>query len=387
MRAERRSVTISNQGENKDEKHNTQKDDAARGGNHGRDALRRVRHQEVRACRGGNLRGGGATVVVRRSEGGDAEGLGLRGWFTSEDGATVYPHEIDKWDTSGNSFVWVRLPELKKGTTFKMHWSDSSGDVQPASGNVWDGFVGVWHMNEDGTTSAPDSTANGIGAAPVDSSGTSTSIGTATGKVGAGRAVTQGTMLKVTGHASNGRISDARIFTIGGWVKRTTDGGEHPRVFVGNVNSTRNQWEIYCWTDSKVITKTYIRGGTTDWNTSALKLDVAAGWHYVTAVYNGTKATLYDNGARVNEGTVGNATQGDFFTFGGWTGRNDRSFVGTFDEVRMYNGVLSADRIAADYATMNNPTTFIKLVGEVVNEDRPHRPLRRHPQRGSRSGA
>ena len=300
-------------------------------------------------------------------------------WFTSEDGTTVYPHEIDRWDTSGNSFVWVRLPELKKGTTFKMHWSDSSGDVQPASGNVWDGFVGVWHMNEDGTTSAPDSTANGIGAAPVDSSGTSTSIGTATGKVGAGRAVTQGTMLKVTGHASNGRISDARIFTIGGWVKRTTDGGEHPRVFVGNVNSTRNQWEIYCWTDSKVITKTYIRGGTTDWNTSALKLDVAAGWHYVTAVYNGTKATLYDNGARVNEGTVGNATQGDFFTFGGWTGRNDRSFVGTFDEVRMYNGVLSADRIAADYATMNNPTTFIKLVGEVVNEDLPYGALSAEP--------
>ena len=82
-------------------------------------------------------------------------------WFTSVDGATVYPHEIDKWDTSGDSFVWVRLPELKKGTTFKMHWSDSSGDVQqPASGNVWDGYVGVWHMNATGTTAEPDSTGH-----------------------------------------------------------------------------------------------------------------------------------------------------------------------------------------------------------------------------------
>ena len=87
-------------------------------------------------------------------------------WFTSADGATIYPHEIDKWDTSGDSFVWVRLPELKKGTTFKMHWSDSSGDVQSASGNVWDGYVGVWHMNATGTTAEPDSTANGLNAVP-----------------------------------------------------------------------------------------------------------------------------------------------------------------------------------------------------------------------------
>lgn len=47
-------------------------------------------------------------------------------------------------------------------------------------------------------------------------------------------------------------------------------------------------------------------------------------------------------------------------------GTSNRSFVGVFDEVRMYNGVVSADRAAADYATMNAPTAFLSLVPDVV---------------------
>ena len=307
----------------------------------------------------------GFQMLVKLSASNDAYGFSYNEaggashniWFTSVDGATVYPHEIDKWDTSGDSFVWVRLPELASGTTFKMHWSDSASDVQPASGNVWDGYVGVWHMNEDGTTAASDSTANGIGAAPVNNSGASTSIGTATGKVGAGRAVTQGTMLKVTGHASNGRISDAKVFTVGGWVNRTAT-GSYPRIFCGNVDSGRTQWELFATADNDIS----VRGGSKEFSGCAVNNGTSSGWHYLTVVYNGTTATLYDNGTSyVKSGTINNAAQGNFFTIGGWTGRNDRSFVGTFDEVRMYNGALSADRIAADYATMNDPTTFLTL--------------------------
>ena len=85
-------------------------------------------------------------------------------WFTDASGTTVYPHEVDTWNTSGDSFVWVRLPELAQGTTFKMHWSDDAGDVPSASGNVWDDFVGVWHMNKGGTTAEPDATGNGLDA-------------------------------------------------------------------------------------------------------------------------------------------------------------------------------------------------------------------------------
>ena len=60
----------------------------------------------------------GFQVLVKLSASNDAYGFSYAEaggashyiWFTSADGATVYPHEIDKWDTSGDSFVWVRLP-------------------------------------------------------------------------------------------------------------------------------------------------------------------------------------------------------------------------------------------------------------------------------------
>ena len=287
-------------------------------------------------------------------------------WFTDA-GGTPIPHDIDTWNTSGDSFVWVKIPTLTTGTEIVMHWSDDASDVQTASGNVWTDFVGVWHMNETGTTAEPDSTGHGLNAAPINNSSASTSINTDTngGQVGNGRAVTQATMLKVTGHNSNNRLSNAQQFTISGWVKKTTDGGEYPRVFVGNVDGNRTQWEVYGWTDSKKDTKTYVRGsGNTDWATTGIILNSASGWHYLTVVYNGTTATIYDKGVSKNSAAINAAAQGGFFTIGGWTGKNNRSFVGTFDEVRMYNGTLSADRIAADYATMNDPTTFLTLVSD-----------------------
>ncbi len=39
--------------------------------------------------------------------------------FSDEDGNLI-PHEIDTWDTTGESLVWVKLPELDAGTTFSM---------------------------------------------------------------------------------------------------------------------------------------------------------------------------------------------------------------------------------------------------------------------------
>ena len=289
-------------------------------------------------------------------------------WFTDADGNLI-PHDVDTWNETGDSYVWVRIPTLTNNAEIVMHWGATRTAEQTCTpAGTWAGYVGVWHMNETGTTAEPDKTANGLSAAPINNSSASTAINTATGTVGAGRAVTQATMMKVTGHASNGRLSNSQVFTIGGWVRKTTDGGEFPRIFVGNANnSSRNKWEVYGWTSNKKDTQTYVRGsGNTDWATTDIILSAASGWHYLTVVYNGTTATIYDKGDAKKSATINAAAQGDYFTIGAVSGANNRSFVGTFDEVRMYDGVMSADRVAADYATMNAPTTFLTLVPDVV---------------------
>ena len=54
-------------------------------------------------------------------------------WFTDSSG-NVIPHELDTWDASGDSFVWVRVPEVS-GTDTKivMHWGEAKNAAQTCS--------------------------------------------------------------------------------------------------------------------------------------------------------------------------------------------------------------------------------------------------------------
>ena len=71
-------------------------------------------------------------------------------WFTDEYDDPI-PCEVDTWDTTGESLVWVSVPLLSSTATITMHWDSSGAPAgQPDSTNVWSraSYVGVWHMNE-----------------------------------------------------------------------------------------------------------------------------------------------------------------------------------------------------------------------------------------------
>ena len=241
----------------------------------------------------------GFRVLVKLSASNDAYGFSYTEaggashniWFTSADGATVYPHEIDKWDTSGDSFVWVRLPELASGTTFKMHWSDNAGDVQqPASGNVWDGFVGVWHMNETGTTAEPDSTVNGLNATPLTSTGGSTSLDTATGAVGAGRAISSDAKYFSVGSNDNpyhSTITTKANFSVSGWWKlsSTPNGNGYQRLICGMSSGSLHSWDVWRENGSNIGVRS--GDGSNNNSSTSYGVAIAAGdtWHYLTVVW------------------------------------------------------------------------------------------------------
>ena len=45
--------------------------------------------------------------------------------FTTSDDTSIIPHEIEDWDASGISTVWVQVPELTSNTTIKVHWGNA----------------------------------------------------------------------------------------------------------------------------------------------------------------------------------------------------------------------------------------------------------------------
>ena len=94
--------------------------------------------------------------------------------FVAWDNTTELNYEIEKWNESGNSFVWVRIPSVSSSsdTKFWIYYGNSGAtDGQNAAG-VWDSnYMGVWHLSETSGT-IYDSTSNNndgtnYGAIPV----------------------------------------------------------------------------------------------------------------------------------------------------------------------------------------------------------------------------
>ena len=89
--------------------------------------------------------------------------------FVDADNTTVLAHEIERWDESGTSYIWVKVPQINAWDGTDHIWmyygnEDAPDRQRPAA--VWTrGYVAVWHLNEtaiDEATSAThyDSTNN-----------------------------------------------------------------------------------------------------------------------------------------------------------------------------------------------------------------------------------
>ena len=82
--------------------------------------------------------------------------------FTDGNGTTPLPCEVEVWDETGTSLVWVKVPSLAKGTRITGYYGwHMAPAVDPTE--VWDAnYVGVWHMNAvEGKFTQKDSTSTG----------------------------------------------------------------------------------------------------------------------------------------------------------------------------------------------------------------------------------
>ena len=289
--------------------------------------------------------------------------------FTSEDGKTIYPHEIDEWNTGDGeeSLVWVRVP-LSAGLKLKMKFGDTSMEEPPVystDGTVWKNsdYFAVYHLGETadiGTTSfrAADSTEHNISLKPVISGGTCETMTSQTGVVGRGvrnlaADSTEKTALK--GESSYSAFGSATVFTVSGWVKvlkQVNGTGIFQR-------KTRPQgadgWNVLL-SGAKQFT---FYGGNNYLNSAVItaknysETSVVGNYVYLTVMHNGADVALYVNGVYEGVGTAGKAPTDNNVPFhiGGGDFNYDNFLPMEADEVRLRNGNSSAEWIAADYAS------------------------------------
>jgi hypothetical protein len=155
-------------------------------------------------------------------------------------------------------------------------------------------------------------------------------------------------------------LNPAGAFTVEAWLRPAAAnpaGTLTCAISSVQVNSPRSGWLIY-QSDTGWNFRTYNQNGTaTAANITGGGAPVVGSWYHVVAVWDGTVATLYVNGAlaATSPATTYIPTPNTQFAIGM---RSDAAFVwpGDADEVALYSTALSAARIAAHHANGTSPT-------------------------------
>ena len=303
--------------------------------------------------------------------------------FVGNDG-TPLAFDIDTWNTNGTSLVWVTLPSMANGTWFVMAYGSSTSGKTVCADNAFAGYTGVWHMNEtnNAVTTIYDATDNHLDGRTV-----STSSSKADGKIGRARLITtnttnvagnpydSGITVAITNNAEKLAAVDALVpeFTASFWIRpqsvaqwwyfisrRTAD--NEPGWALQNGSTLNNS--------KQANFKTFRAYGANEneskclslYNIEALETQT---WVKIDAVWMEDKRfLLYVDGQKVSEGTLANvATNTDTpldLSLGGalaplsTANKNGRGVYGDMDEVRLHVGAMTADWIAADYATQTD---------------------------------
>ncbi len=273
--------------------------------------------------------------------------------FTDQSG-NLLPHEIERWDESGTSIVWVKVSSLAAYPAYTKIWmyygNNAAADGQSGTA-VWDAsHLGVWHLGV-GASVGSDATTNA-------NHGTVTGAVPATGVGGQGMSFAGGTD-RIT--LPDTLISNKTVMTLEGWFKTTaTDVPLFGWATVAYPGAQGSYVPVmHVTSDGKFKAEQWI-GAQAPITTAGVMND--GNWHYAVLVVNSPSQSLYVDGVLV--GTLPGAITtfassrtylGAAFTTswtptaGGW-----RSFNGTLDEFRLSTVARSTDWIQANYLAMND---------------------------------
>ena len=279
--------------------------------------------------------------------------------FCLPDGTTLRS-ECDRWDPFGESVFWVRVPSFSRDTVICMCWDLAEGRNVPENNptRVWKEYVGVWHMN-GGSGKETDVTGHGLDGTPT-GNGLGQMSSATDAVVGVGR-VNQTDDPKDTSTrnylsvpAYDAFIADYSVFTVSGWFRKSFHTTASSRPISSKENYEQSTgWEISFSQGDDKTCNVYGSGAAHDY-VSDLP-DISKEWVYLAFVYDGTTVSVYGDGEYRGNVAVGKVVSRKAgFSIGCNANGSTASWCGSYDEVRIYNGALSAARIKADYEQMAN---------------------------------
>jgi hypothetical protein len=280
--------------------------------------------------------------------------------FVDGDG-TLLAHEIEVWNESGSSYVWVQVPEIDGGSSTDFVWmyygNGSVGDGQDVA-SVWDqSHKGVWHLDEaSGTYDDSTRNVNNLDLDPL--------LGVvqgATGQIG-GAGNFDGGNDYLESVASGATLVDLQItgdVTLESWVYIDTlpaSGYAGIIEFAGNGSGRTGEAGNYLYYMGLMPGGDIQLGheyGDQSNEFPVMGVSLEAGqWYQLTAVRDTSAKEwqLYVDGALAATETYTNDATGG--TTGQiWVGWDSVGFDGTIDELRISDTARTADWISAQHAS------------------------------------
>ena len=306
--------------------------------------------------------------------------------FFDENG-TPLPHEVDTWDETAESLVWVKLASTAENTKIFMYYGNGTVSSE-APEDVWTDYVGVWHFEEAtaATTAYSYGTyANSTATSGIDGNIAQYAVPNESGRFGKCFRVNDSTGSKIGNYNFGGvwvadsgtgsPVDGGQNFTISGWFKHDHfdyywDHFFYKRQKSGNTGSPINAFAIESNSGTGSNPQIYPRGSSGK-GTVALSENqgIYDKWAYVTFVYDGTVCTVYKNGTQTGWVTIDACIDNDSpLVFGNNCdvasgNMGDAAWNGWIDEVRYSAGSKSAAWVAAEYAAMNVSATDIFAYG------------------------
>jgi hypothetical protein len=302
--------------------------------------------------------------------------------FRGVDGR-VLAHEIDTWDTSGESLVWVKLPTLATNTTFTIHWKDKNPNSSETT-TTWSNYVGVWHMGEESGTCANSSPCGAkYDAVPKSKTQYNVRYTGADAPIGHAR-TTSSVDSGVTGYWNNGarnyrsylyvasyheeNVGDT--FTISSWVRVSdlvaTDNNSYRIFSKKSVWNASDGFEVeMSSSDTKFNARTVWKEGTANEDVNGSFPSLLKNWVHVAFVFSNSTLRVYGNGVKMttNRETVTPVVENETFLAIGANATTvdgvQPHLIGAFDECRLMKGAASADWVKAEYDAVNN-ADFVK---------------------------
>ena len=318
------------------------------------------------------------------------------------------PCEVDTWNASGESLVWVTLPRVTNGTEFVLWYHSSSLGSLVCDKTAWGDYAGVWHMNETGNGAVyiSDATTNHL-----DAAATAVSYAQPNGRIGGARIPTKDGSSKdancievlltnkVKRAVVNNINTDAdHALTVSMWVKpvKYSVSGKTPfdgpnsaylmsRKTADNVAGwgVQFQYDRTKGSNNKEIGSidySWFRvwrdetDAYTCWDPNfdddvipATASSCYGNWYKLDVVYSGTKVDFYVNGGAAanahldntsSDNVPANGTNNKLFLTG-TSNSGTRLFRGDIDEFRLRAGAMSADWVKADYDTVDNASFLL----------------------------